>query len=59
MQIDIDKLTDEAVKHMDASNDVRWSVGMALEELYWNEFVREMQTKMVDKFNKQGETKWD
>jgi hypothetical protein len=55
MQIDIDKLTDEAIKHMDASNDVRWSVGMALEELYWNEFVREMQTKMVDKFNKQGE----
>jgi len=57
MQIDIDKLTDEAVKHMDASNDVRWSVGMALEELYWNEFVREMQTKMVYKFNKQGESK--
>jgi hypothetical protein len=55
MEIDIKKLTDEAVKHMQAENDLRWSIGMALQELYWDEFVREMQTQMVDKFNNQGE----
>jgi hypothetical protein len=57
MGIDIKKLTDEAVKHMQDENDLRWSIGMALQELYWDEFVREMQTQMVYKFNKQGERK--
>ena len=36
IKIDIDELLAEAVKHMEDEQDVRWSIGMALQELYWN-----------------------
>jgi hypothetical protein len=50
MEIDIKKLTEEAVKHMEGVEDVRWSVGMALEELYGDEFVYAMQIELRRKF---------
>jgi hypothetical protein len=36
IEIDIDELIEEAVKHMEDEDDVRWSVGMALQTLYWD-----------------------
>ena len=36
LEIDIDELIEEAVKHMEDEDDVRWSVGMALQTLYWD-----------------------
>lgn len=36
IEIDIDELLAEAVKHMEDEQDVRWSIGMALQELYWD-----------------------
>jgi len=36
IEIDIDELIEEAVKHMEDEHDVRWSVGMALQTLYWD-----------------------
>jgi uncharacterized protein YcnI len=50
MEIDIKKLTEEAVKHMEGVEDVRWSVGMALEELYGDEFVYAMQIELGKKY---------
>lgn len=44
--IDMDAVMRCAVTHMDAENDLRWSVGMALEELYGDDW-REMQKQMV------------
>jgi hypothetical protein len=35
IEIDIDELIAVAVKHMEDEHDVRWSIGMALQELYW------------------------
>ena len=35
IEIDIDELIAVAVKHMEDEYDVRWSIGMALQELYW------------------------
>ena len=51
MQIDIKKLTEEAVNHMEGVEDVRWSLGMALEELYGDEFVYAMQIEMGNLYN--------
>ena len=53
MQIDIKKLTEEAVNHMEGVEDVRWSLGMALEELYGDEFVYAMQIEMGNLYNTQ------
>jgi hypothetical protein len=50
VEIDIKKLTEEAVNHMEGVEDVRWSVGMALEELYGEEFVYAMQIELGSKF---------
>jgi hypothetical protein len=36
IEIAIDELIEEAVKHMEDEHDVRWSVGMALQTLYWD-----------------------
>ena len=48
--IDIRKVYVEAMKHMQDRNDVRWSIGMALEELYGNEWVYNLQQNMVYEF---------
>ena len=51
VEIDIKKLTEEAVNHMEGVEDVRWSLGMALEELYGDEFVYAMQIEMGNLYN--------
>ena len=48
--IDIRKVYVEAMKHMQDRNDVRWSIGMALQELYGNEWVYNLQQNMVHEF---------
>lgn len=44
-----------AVTHMDSENDLRWSVGMTLEELYGDDW-REMQKRMVTEWLKSNKT---
>ena len=46
MKIDIDELIAEAVKHMEDEGDVRWSIGMALQELYWDKGWKDMVVQM-------------
>lgn len=48
--IDIRKVYVEAMKHMQDRNDVRWSIGMAMQELYGNEWVYNLQQNMVHEF---------
>jgi hypothetical protein len=50
VEIDIKKLTEEAVNHMEGAEDLRWSVGMALQELYGDQFVYAMQVELGRKF---------
>ena len=54
--IDLNKVFTEAMKHMQEPNDLRWSIGMALQELYGDEWVYELQRNMVYEFEK-GQTK--
>ena len=48
MKIDIDELIAEAVKHMEDGGDVRFSVGMALQELYWDKGWKDVQERLVN-----------
>ena len=48
MKIDIDALIAEAVKHMEDEGDVRWSIGMALQELYWDKGWKDVQERLVN-----------
>ena len=48
MKIDIDALIAEAVKHMEDEGDVRFSVGMALQELYWDKGWKDVQERLVN-----------
>ena len=45
-EIDMDAVRRCAVQHMMADNDIRWSVGMALEELYGDDW-QEMQKQLI------------
>jgi hypothetical protein len=45
LQIDVDKLIEEAVKHMEDEGDVRWSIGMALQVLYGDKWL-EVQERL-------------
>ena len=55
MKIDIDELIAEAVKHMEDEGDVRWSIGMALQELYWDKVDgwAEVQQRLVKLYHEQ------
>jgi hypothetical protein len=57
IEIDIDALLAEAVQHMENENDVRWSIGMALQELYWGNGWDKVQDRLVKLYNTQGEMK--
>ena len=35
IEIDTELLIEEAFKYMEYEDDLRWPVGMALQELYW------------------------
>lgn len=48
MKIDIDALIAEAVKHMEDEGDVRFSVGIALQELYWDKGWKDVQERLVN-----------
>jgi hypothetical protein len=56
IEIDIDELLAEAVQHMEDEGDVRWSIGMALQELYWGNGWNKVQDRLVKLYNTQGET---
>ena len=53
MNIDIDKVIAEAVDHMEDVGDVRWSIGMALEELYGDKGWYEVQDRLIKLYNEQ------
>ena len=60
MNIDTERLIEEAVKYMEDENDLRWSVGMALQELYWTQGWAEIQERLrqlyLDKFKEINRT---
>jgi hypothetical protein len=53
MKIDIDALIAEAVNHMEDDDDVRWSIGMALQELYWGKGWDQVQHSLVKLYKEQ------
>jgi len=54
MEINIDELIAEAVKHMEDESDVRWAVGMAMQMLYWGDGWEDVQKRMVNLYNEQA-----
>lgn len=54
VEIDLDKVLAEAMQHMTSPDDLRWPLGMALQDLYWNEWVQGFQEKMISTYA--GET---
>ena len=46
MNIDTERLIEEAVKYMEDENDLRWSVGQALQELYWYQGWADLQERL-------------
>ena len=50
VEIDLDRVFGAALQHMSDTTDVRWSVGMALQELYWDEWMQAIQDDMVKRF---------
>jgi hypothetical protein len=54
MSIDIDALLAEAVQHMEDEDDLRWSIGMALQELYWGKGWGKVQDRLVKLYHEQA-----
>jgi len=50
VEIDLDKVLAEAMQHMTSPDDLRWPLGMALQDLYWNEWVQGLQEKMISTY---------
>ena len=48
--IDLDEVFKTAFDHMDSEVDIRWPIGMALEELYGEQGINELQDKLIEKF---------
>jgi len=57
IEIEIDELLAVAVKHMEDEHDVRWSIGMALQELYWEKVDgwAEVQQRLKQLYLEQAE----
>jgi hypothetical protein len=53
LEIDIDKLIAVAVDYMEDETDVRWSIGMALQVLYWGNGWEDVQKRMVKLYNEE------
>jgi len=51
--IDLDEVLKEAVKHMEDEGDLRFSVGMAMQELYWYKW-EDLQNRMVEQYLEQA-----
>jgi hypothetical protein len=54
--IDLEKVFAVAMQHMESPDDLRWSVGMALQELYWDKWAKDFQERMIYAYP-QGESK--
>lgn len=54
IEIDIDKLIAVAVDYMEDDGDVRWSIGMALQVMYWDKGWDEVQERLVNLYNQQA-----
>lgn len=50
VEIDLDKVLTEAIQHMTNPDDLRWSLGMALQTLYWDQWVQGFQEKMISTY---------
>ena len=57
MKIDIDALIAEAVKHMEDEGDLRWSIGVALQILYWDKGWKDVQERLVEHYIDQVKAK--
>lgn len=57
IEIDMDELIAVAVKHMEDVHDVRWSIGLALQELYWDKVDgwAEVQAHLIHLYRNQAE----
>jgi hypothetical protein len=53
IEIDTERLIEEAVKYMEDANDLRWSVGQALQELYWHQGWAELQAELTKRYNEE------
>jgi len=53
IEIDTERLIEEAVKYMEDANDVRWSVGQAMQELYWHQGWVEVQAELTKRYNEE------
>ena len=52
IEIDTDELIAEAVRHMENLDDLRWSIGMALQALYWDKGWDKVQTDLTNTYLK-------
>lgn len=52
IEIDTDELIAEAVRHMENLDDLRWSIGMALQTLYWDKGWDKVQTDLTNTYLK-------
>ena len=50
IEIDTDELIAEAVTHMANSEDVRWSIGMAFQTLYWDKGWDKFQDALTNRY---------
>jgi len=57
IEIDMGAVMRCAIQHMDAENDLRWSIGMALEELYADVIIPVQKQMVVEWLKTQGEIK--
>ena len=48
--INLDDVFNAAMDHMTADNDVNWPLGQALQELYSNQGIEQLQEKMIKQF---------
>ena len=48
--IDLDQVFNLAMENMSEENDIRWPIGQALQELYSNQGIEQLQEKMIKQF---------
>jgi hypothetical protein len=53
IEIDTDKLIAKALDHMEDEDDVRWSIGMAMQEMFWDKGWSDVQERLNQLFLKQ------
>ena len=53
VEIDLNALLKEAVPHMENEDDLRFAIGMGLQDLYWDVWVEKLQNQMIKEYRKQ------